>query len=173
MLLISLLAGVLLEARAQTHLPDSLRAVRYRNAFLFEILGNAAFYSFNYQRTLHHWKGVSLLGRVGASYLPLQGNPVIVPVEALLVLGVKRSKAEVGIGVMNTFTSPARTDLGAPIDGGYELVPTVRLGYRRDRDDRNFFTLNVLVSGTRRPFPWLGIGLGKYFRNKREASRKL
>lgn len=143
------------------------------NTIYFEVLGNAYFYSFNYERKLLSRPKYSISGRVGASYLNIdllnQGKDAelrfrFFPTTINIVRHFNMNNFEVGIGTVNEISN-TETDWFA-----YKFIPTAHVAYRRYmsynidfRGGINFSRADFTPDDNYEVLPWPFISIGRRF----------
>jgi len=142
-----------------------------KNAFYFELLGNAQFYSFNYERLFSLSERTRLAARLGCGVMFLADMPdegeemayALFPLELNFLFGKGSHNLELGLGHTYNTQVYALQDFNAPGPVNpifyHRHYITSRVGYRFQRPGRRFlFRVGILPEMIYRPgyeeVPW-------------------
>jgi len=122
----------------------------------FEALGLGALYSVNYDLRFSSLENSNAGIRIGGEYLE---EIFIFPIQANYLLGKKGKFLELGAGV-SLITGVTDFAYGTK---GFEVVPTLWMGYRYQRINKGFtWRVGIASLTTGLPF-WGGVSVGKNF----------
>jgi hypothetical protein len=140
-----------------------------RNTLYVEFLGNAVFYSLNYDRVFFKLGESNRIGcRIGFSFLPITKDtvggryPLVFPVTVNYLLGKGQSKLEVGAGASPRIFLADDGSGGEQWEGHVSFAGTIAYRYQNTANDFNFrvgFT-PVFFNGF---MPWVGLSFGRSF----------
>ena len=158
-----------------------------KTTIYFELLGNAYFYSFNYDRLIYIKNKFKISTRAGISYFPnllissptsknskIYSHNILVPVELNLI---KKKKNNIEFGIGETMRLLIDKNEPKQFVDDFAFIPVARLGYRYQQTKGGVFISAALLTYFfilenkhyySRPFsPFVGLGIGYTFKNKK------
>jgi hypothetical protein len=141
-----------------------------RNTLYVEFLGNAVFYSLNYDRVFFKLGESNRIGcRIGLSFLPITKDtvggryPLLFPVTVNYLLGKGENKLEVGAGATPRVFLADDGSGGEQWEGLVSFTGTIAYRYQSIASDFNFRAGCSLVVLRERYRPWVSLSFGRSF----------